>query len=173
MSDQEQTPKQAMHWRSLTTLDLPVVQAIAETVHPDFPEDTAVFSERQRLYPDGARLLELDGRPAGYIISHPWRSGAMPRLNSLLGAIPSDADVYYFHDLALLNPARGTGAAALIVGDMLRHARAQGFARACLVAVNGSQEFWHKHGFRAVDAPDMADALASYAGTATYMSKVL
>jgi len=173
MSDQSPTMKQAMHWRLLTTLDLPVVEAIAETVHPDFPEDPAVFSERQRLYAEGARLLELNGVPAGYILSHPWRSGSMPKLNSLLGVIPADADVYYFHDLALLNPARGTGAAALIVGDMLRHARAQGFAHACLVSVNGSQEFWHKHGFRAVEAPGISEALASYEGVATYMSKVL
>ena len=58
-----------MHWRALTTLDLPAVEAIAAAVHPDFPEDAAVFAERQRLYPDGARLLELDGEPSGYILS--------------------------------------------------------------------------------------------------------
>ena len=37
----------AMHWRALTTLDLPVVEAIAAAVHPAFPEDIAIFAERQ------------------------------------------------------------------------------------------------------------------------------
>jgi GNAT superfamily N-acetyltransferase len=160
-----------MHWRVLTTLDLPAVEAIAEKVHPTFPEDLAVFAERLRLYPDGARLLELDGVPSGYILSHPWRFGAMPALNSLLGEIPEDADTYYLHDLALLPRARGTGAAAMIVGEILRHAKASGFAGVSLAAVNGSLPFWYKHGFRIVDAPDLTDMLRSYEPAARFMTK--
>lgn len=161
----------AIHWRAMTTLDLPVIEAIAASVHPAFPEDIVVFAERQRLYPDGTRLLELDGEPAGYILSHPWRFGALPALNSLLGAIPDDADTYYLHDLALLPAARGTGAAAMIVGDMLRHARLGGFPSASLVAVNGSLPFWYKHGFREVPAPELAQKLASYEAAARLMAK--
>lgn len=160
-----------MHWRALTTLDLPAVEAIAEAVHPTFPEDLAVLAERQRLYPDGARLLELDGLPAGYLLSHPWRFGTMPALNSLLGAIPADADTYYLHDLALLPRARGTGAAAMIVGDMLRHARASGFSGVSLAAVNGSLPFWYKHGFRTVDIPGLSNELRSYEAAARFMIK--
>nr|WP_295885638.1 GNAT family N-acetyltransferase [uncultured Devosia sp.] len=160
-----------MHWRGLTALDLPDVEAIAAKVHPDFPEDMAVFAERQRLYPDGARLLELDGVAAGYILSHPWRFKALPELNALLGAIPDDADTYYLHDLALLPAARGTGAAAMIVGDILRHARSTGLASVSLVAVNGSLPFWYKHGFRALKAPELDEKLASYEATARYMVK--
>jgi GNAT superfamily N-acetyltransferase len=160
-----------MHWRGLTAFDLPHVEAIAAKVHPDFPEDMAVFAERLRLYPDGARLLELDGVPAGYILSHPWRFKALPELNSLLGAIPEDADTYYLHDLALLPAARGTGAAAMIVGDMLRHARAAGLTNVSLVAVNGSLPFWYKHGFRALKAPELDEKLNSYEATARYMVK--
>ena len=163
----------AMHWRALTTLDLPVVEAIAAKVHPDFPEDVAVFAERQRLYPDGTRLLELDGAPAGYLLSHPWRLGTVPELNALLGAIPPDPDTFYVHDLALLNPARGTGAAAMLVGEILRHARLHGFKTISLVAVNGSLPFWHKHGFRVLDVPALREKLQSYEHSARYMSKLL
>src|SRR5690349_9617175 len=159
----------AMHWRALTTLDLPEVEAIADKVHPAFPEDVAIFAERQRLYPDGARLLELDGVPGGYILSHPWRFPTLPALATLLGAIPEDADTYYLHDLALLPRARGTGAAAMIVGDILRHARQNGFATVSLVAVNGSLPFWYKHGFRTLAVPELADKLASYEGAARFM----
>lgn len=158
-----------MHWRAMTTLDLPSVETIAEQVHPAFPEDTAIFAERHRLYPDGTRLFELGGAPAGYILSHPWRYGSLPALNALLGAIPGDADTFYLHDLALLPAARGTGAAAMIVGDMLRHARLVGLPSVSLVAVNGSQPFWYKHGFRAVAAPELADQLQSYEAAARLM----
>ncbi len=163
----------AMHWRPMTTLDFPAVETIAGQVHPRFPEDTAVIIERQQLYPDGARLFELDGKAAGYIISHPWHRQSIPALNSKLGTIPADADTFYVHDLALLNPARGTGAAAMIIGEVLRHARTRGFASISLVAVNGSQAFWHKHGFRAVKAPELTEKLASYEAAARYMSKPL
>lgn len=162
-----------MHWRPMTTFDLPAVQAIAAAVHPDFPEDDSVFAERQRLYPDGTRLFELDGAPAGYVLSHPWRFRALPELNALLGTIPEDADTFYLHDLALLPKARGTGAAAMIVGEMLRHARGAGFATMSLVAVNGSLPFWHKHGFRAVKAPELDDKLRSYEAAARLLSKQL
>lgn len=160
-----------MHWRALTTLDLPVVQAIATKVHPSFPEGVAVFAERQRLYPDGTRLLELNGLPSGYILSHPYAFKVLPALDSLLGSLPGDADTYYLHDLALLPSARGTGAAAMIVGDILRHARLSGFQNASLVAVNGSLPFWYKHGFRVVNAPELADKLKSYEGAARLMVK--
>ena len=166
-----------MHWRPLTVPDLPTVAAIAEIVHPDFPEDAAVFAERQRLNPAGARLLELGGVPSGYVLSHPGRLGQLPALNALLGQVPEDADTYYIHDLALLNKARGTGAAAMIVGDIQRHARGSGFANMSLVAVNGSVNFWHKHGFRAVGAseltPELAAKLASYEQSARFMVKTL
>lgn len=165
----------ALQWRPLIALDLPTVTAIAEIVHPDFPEDAEVFAERQALYPDGTRLLEVDGVASGYVLSHPWRFKQLPALNALLGAVPSDADTYYIHDLALLNKARGTGAAAMIVGEIQRHARAQGFANMSLVAVNGSLPFWHKHGFRALSpsklAPELVDKLNSYEAQARFMVK--
>ncbi len=165
--------RSTLHWRPMTFLDLPAVDAIATQVHPRFPEDVSVLSERQRLYPDGARLFELDGVASGYLLSHPYPFRQIPELNALFGAIPTDADTFYVHDLALLNPARGTGAAALIVGEILRHARARDYRSVSLVAVNGSQPFWHKHGFRPVDAPHLQGKLEGYEAAARYMTRAL
>jgi GNAT superfamily N-acetyltransferase len=177
VAPEERAPRMIMStsilWRQMTAEDLPVVDAIAAVVHPSFPEDRAVFAERQALYPQGTRLLELDEVASGYILSHPWRFGVLPALNSLLGAIPQDADTYYLHDLALLDRARGTGAAAKIVGDILRHATAAGFRTASLVAVNGSVPFWYKHGFRRQNSPELAEKLASYEDAAAFMVKQL
>ncbi len=167
----------ALLWRPLTVSDLPTLSGIAAVVHPDFPEDDDVFAERLALYPAGTRLLELNGVASGYVLSHPWRLGELPALNGLLGALPEAADTFYIHDLALLNRARGTGAAAMIVGEIQRHARAQGFASMSLVAVNGSLDFWHKHGFRAQRpstlAPELVAKLAGYEAAARLMIKAL
>jgi hypothetical protein len=42
-----------------------------------------------------------------------------------------------------------------------------------LVAVNGSQGFWAKHGFEAVDLPELYGKLLSYEQGARYMVRRL
>ncbi len=160
-------------WRAMTAYDLPAVATIATKVHPGFFEEPAIFAERQSLYRNGAYLLEIGERPAGYVLSHPWRYGALPKLNSLLEAIPADADTYYIHDLALLPVARRIGAASYIIEALTKHARAQDFATMSLVAVNASQGFWEKHGFVVESAPELSRKLRSYEAAARLMVKRL
>lgn len=162
-----------IHWRPLATTDLPALERMASIIHPDFFEERAVLAERQKLCPEGAWLLELAGHPAGYILSHPWRFGQVPALNSLLGAIPPDADTYYLHDLALLPEARGIGAARTVLDILSAAARAKGLATMSLVAVNGSQGFWQRHGFAVRQVPHLTTKLASYAATAAFMVRTL
>ncbi|WP_348384902.1 GNAT family N-acetyltransferase, partial [Streptococcus pneumoniae] len=78
------------------------------------------------LYPAGCFMLEIGGRPAGYVLSHPWLFGQLPALNALLGHLPGAPSTYYIHDIALLPEARGSGAASAIVATLVAHATAQG-----------------------------------------------
>ncbi|GGC73132.1 GNAT family N-acetyltransferase [Chelatococcus reniformis] len=158
--------------------DLPAVDAVARAVHPDFPEDPAVFAERLALYPPGClALCRIDGRGLesviAYAISHPGRLAEPPALNILLEALPAAPTTYYIHDLAILSEARGHGAAATLVAKLLDHARTAGFARASLIAVGGSARFWQRHGF--VARPDVVSAgkLASYGSNALHMEREL
>jgi ribosomal protein S18 acetylase RimI-like enzyme len=160
-------------WRALTGYDLGAVEAIAAEVHPSFYEAPEVLAERQRLYRNGAYLLEIGERPAGYVLSHPWRLGSLPALNSLLGELPAGSDTYYIHDLALLPVARRIGAASFIVDALAKHAAAHGFATMSLVAVNASQGFWERHGFAVEDRPELAEKLKSYEDTARLMVRRL
>lgn len=150
--------------------DLAAVGAVAAAVHPALPEDQHVFAERLALHPAGCRLLARSGEAAGYAISHPWRFGTFPALNSLIGAIPADADAYYIHDLALLPSARGAGAAGAVVADIKAHAAGLGLSRLSLVAVGGSAGFWQGQGFAAVDRPDAGRKLAAYGPGACLMA---
>ena len=160
-------------WRLMTPADIPEVVAIAAVVHPAFFEETAVFAERQRLFSQGTLLLEHAGRAIGYALSHPWRRGELPALNSPLGRIPEDASIYYIHDLALLPEARGARAAGALVDSLTVLARRLGFSTLSLVAVNDSRGFWERQRFRIVERPQLAAKLASYEAAAVLMEKAL
>ena len=154
--------------------DLPAVMAIAAVVHPDYPEEEAVFAERLRLAPEGCHVLAADdGAFLGYLVSHPWPAGAVPALNSLLGAIPREVANWYLHDLALLPAGRGTGAAGAIVSAIAGKAAATGCTSLALVAVNASTGFWRRQGFREVHDPALDRKLASYDDAARYMRRDL
>lgn len=162
-----------MPWRLMTPEDLDRVKALADIVHVSHPEDMEVLCERQRLYPRGCHVLVEDERPVGYALTHPWRFGEPPPLNSCLGEIPRDATTYYIHDVALLREARGKGYAAQAAGIVIDHARAAGFGNLSLVAVNKSQAFWERMGFRLAPIPGLEAKLLSYGSDAVLMTRDL
>ncbi|WP_374553353.1 GNAT family N-acetyltransferase [Sphingobium yanoikuyae] len=155
-------------WRPMERGDVDAAAAISDRVHGAYTERPVIYAERLRLYPAGCFLLERDGEALGYLITHPWAGDRPPALDQLMGRLPDAADRYYLHDLALLPEARGTGAAAAAVDLTVTQARAAGFDRITLTAVNGADAFWRRQGF--VDAPVAAD---SYGADSVSMVRVL
>jgi ribosomal protein S18 acetylase RimI-like enzyme len=172
MIEGRMTAKPAL-WRSMTEADLPAVSALADLIHPDYPEDDAVFAERLRLYPAGCHVLARDGTLQGYVVSHPWMDLDPPALNSLLGTLPVTASTFYIHDLALLSRARGSGAASAIVTHLVGRARAERLPNLSLVAVNGSAPFWRRQGFEAVRDRAVMDKLRGYGEDAQFMMRAV
>ncbi len=162
-----------MAWRPMLPQDLPQVQVLADTIHVSHPEDAAVLAERQRLYPQGCLMLVEDDRAIGYALTHPWRFGEPPPLNERLGELPAQPTTYYIHDVALLPQARGRGYAVEAAERLVAHARDRGFSNVSLVAVNRSQAFWEKAGFRTLDVPGLEAKLASYGSDAVLMVRDL
>lgn len=153
--------------------DLERVLEIAESVHPDYPEDLAVFANRLVLFPAGCMCLEHDDRVVGYLISHPAVLNDPPELNTVLPALPASADCYYIHDLALLAQTRGSGSGgqgALLAAEV---AMSYGFDRIGLVAVNNSTAFWNACGFISMDSPKADAKLASYGDGSSLMVRHL
>lgn len=158
-------------WRAMRAEDLDRVLDLAAVIHPAYPEARAVFAERLALHPRGCLILEEEGSPCGYALTHPWRYGRPPALDTLLAALPEHPDTYYLHDIALLPGARGRGHAGQLLARLIAHAGELGLANLSLVAVNASRPVWERCGF---SAPDMAlPALASYGGTAVFMTRAL
>lgn len=162
-----------LNWRPMTEDDLDGVVAVARLAFPNHPEDRACFAERLGLNPGGCFVLESPDGVRGYLIAYPWRRGAAPALNSLIGALPEDADVIYLHDLALHPQARGGGHTRPIIERLAAQTRADGWPGIALVAVNDAAAFWSRLGFQPVDSPAMAAKLASYGADARYMVRPL
>ena len=110
----------------------------------------------------------------GYLIAYPWPFGAIPPLDTLLGALPDARDTFYLHDLALHPEVRGQGHARPGVERLAADLRTWEAESVALVSVNDSLAFWQGMGF----APVPVDAaltrkLASYGEDARYMIRVL
>jgi ribosomal protein S18 acetylase RimI-like enzyme len=161
-------------WRLLSHNDIPSLLHIATTCHPSLPESPSVFSERIYLYPSGCLALinNENDELLGYAISHPIRRRCPPALDSMLGAIPPDADQYYIHDLALLPCVRGRGFAKEGV-EMLFAGAAGRYGSFSLVSVYGTAVFWSRFGFKPLgdEEEGLRLKLVEYGDDAVYMER--
>ena len=162
--------RNGLTWRPMQAGDLDAVAEIAGLSFPDHYEGRDCFENRLVLNPGGCFVLAgEDGAPKGYLVAWPWRAGSAPALNTLIEAIPADADVLYLHDLALHPDARGGGWTAPIVERLAQSAKADGWPALTLVAVNDAAPFWERRGFRVAEAPGMD----GYGPDARYMTRTL
>ncbi|MNH55865.1 Acetyltransferase (GNAT) family protein [compost metagenome] len=163
-----------LNWRSMTPGDIDGVVAVARLSFPDHFEARECFAERQALAPEGCFVLsDKAGTVMGYLMAYPWKRDSAPPLDSLIGAVPRDAEVIYLHDLAVHPKTRGGGHTRAIVERLAEQARAAGWREIALVAVNAATAFWERHGFVVQNPPGMAEKLASYGGDARYMIRTL
>lgn len=164
----------AAHWRPMHGDDVDGVVAVAAVAFPDHFERRDCFAERFALFPQGCFVLAAGDAVQGYLIAYPWPLGAIPPLNSLLGALPASRETWYLHDLALHPDACGQGHARPIVERLAIEAREQGAERIALVSVNDSMPFWQGVGFAPVagDAT-LARKLESYGEASRYMVRAL
>ncbi|HYC97535.1 GNAT family N-acetyltransferase [Brevundimonas sp.] len=167
-------PLSGLTWRPMTVADLDAVAQIAVIGFPDHFEGLECFANRLALTPSGCFVLAgADGAAKGYLVAYPWRANDAPALNTLIEAIPGDAQVMYLHDLALHPDVRGRGCARPIVERLAGEARAAGWPALALVAVNDAAPFWEGQGFAVVETAEMAAKLQTYGPDARYMLRRL
>ena len=81
-------------------------------------------------------------------------------------------DTLYLHDMAVLPALAGQGLAAkALLAPLWRGAVARGLTRSALVAVQGSQGYWERHGYAVHTLRDAVQRqrLAAYGEGAVYM----
>jgi predicted N-acetyltransferase YhbS len=150
--------------RPLSRDDLPTVLAVQRRCYrADVVEPLEAFERRLALFAAGCLGAEDAGALGGYVFGHPWTLGRIVPLGVALRSLPRQRDCFYIHDLAVLPEWRGRGVAARLVGAVVELAGNLGFERAALVAVQGSEPFWRRHGFRSVRSFEYAKRFpASY-----------
>lgn len=155
-------------WRPMVQADLPAVFALSKQIHAAYPEHPEIACERLSLAPQWCRVLATGGDLLrGYLLAHPWRRGAPPALDSLIGALPDDPDCLYIHDLAIAPQRRGRGDAATLLASLKREAFAW-YRVIALISTGPATGFWQGQGFvpRTIARPEI---LASYDPQALYM----
>jgi len=140
------------------------VQEEAYTELP--PEDVNVLKSKWLSSPNTCAVyLNHENVVIAYLLAHPWASETPPKLHEN-SPITTSVNLY-LHDLALAHEARGKGIARKLVDNLIEHAKAQGFTKILLVAVQNSAEFWAKFGFSEI--PN-AIICSSYGDNATLMA---
>ena len=150
--------------------DLAAVGAVAQAVHPAYPEAPDVFADRLILCPEACLVLDGARGMAGYAIGHPWGQAPPPALNTRLERLPPASSALHIHDLALLPDTRAGGHGAAGVALLVAEARRRGLEQMTLVAVGASLRFWRNQGFKAVEG---GPGLASYGAAAVWMVREL
>lgn len=160
-----------LRWRAATEADVSEIFRISKIIHPDLPERIETIAEKVALSPSTC-FVACDGRLVrGYAIAYPWRANDIPKLDTLFGSLPADADILFIHDIALLPSARGQG----LVGELPKlfsaAGRKLGLQYATLAAVYGSEEAWFRYGFRRAPMTEKLIAQAEDYGSAVYMTR--
>lgn len=162
-----------MAWRQATAADLDTVVSIQECVHTLEPETREVFAAKLEAFPLGCRVLGNAGGLVGYGVFHPWRSNRVPALHALPFIMPDPADCFFVHDVALLPPARGQGAARMLLDFIEQTARNRGVQTLSLVSVYGSAPIWQRLGFQISPVKLDVAKRAQYGDTACFMTLIL
>lgn len=139
-----------MNIRRLAEGDIAHVLSVQKACYrPELIESDATFLRKMAMFPDGCWGAFHSVGLAGYVFGHPWVRGRPVPLNSSDYGLPQDPDCMYLHDLAVLPTMRGTGVAPLLVRRLAEVGVRMGVAAFALVAVQGSEAYWARWGFKA------------------------
>jgi ribosomal protein S18 acetylase RimI-like enzyme len=159
--------------RRMREEDLDAVLAVQAAAYPPaMQEAAALLRARLRSAPSTALVACLDGAVCAYVFAYPSSLGKVTPLDAPFAPAPAP-DTLYLHDLAVAPHALGRGLARRMVARLLARAAADGLRHTALVSVQDSRAFWESLGYREDEKRLRCAALASYPGTAIYMTRGL
>lgn len=150
-----------------------IIRIQAECYTEIVPESAESLTDKQRLGTETCWVACTGEQLLGYVLALPWDSNQLPPLDARLSERPPVCDCVYLHDLAITPMARALGVGTHLINHVLSSAKQLGWSRVCLIAIQGSQPYWARYGFNAcASSPDMANKLASYGESATFMQLI-
>ncbi len=112
-------------------------------------EDSRTFTRMIAAYPQGCLRVSVGDILAAYVFFHPYLENVVKPLDLAL-VLSGTEDCMYIHDIAVHHRHRGMGITRMLMERVDHETRRGGFNVQCLVAVQNSQDFWGKHGFKKV-----------------------
>ena len=161
--------------RLLRVDDIPQVLVVQRACYPSpLNEEEPLIRRRLAAAPDTAWAATCGSEICAYLFAYRSQLGKITPLGGDFSE-PSVADSLYLHDLAVAPAARGTGAGTTLIRRATDLAVASGLCHLALVAVQGTQNFWARHGFSATPPCDATQRahLASYGVPACYMTRAV
>ena len=161
--------------RAMGVDDLDAVLAVQAACYPPSMREAAGVVLARLAAAPGTCVVAVDAAGVcGYLFAYPSLLGVVTPLDASFETAPAP-DTLYLHDLAVAPRAHGNGLARRLVTGLLAQARAQGIAASSLVSVQETATFWASLGYRPADVDGMEAraALATYPGTACYMTRRL
>lgn len=165
------TTTDGLRWRAATEADVPEIFRISKIIHPDIPERIETYREKLALSPATCFVAVDERSIRGYAITLPWIAREIPKLDTILNAVPPGASALYIHDVALLPSARNQGLVEVLLKLFDEAGAKLGLTEISLAAVYGSEAAWFRHGFRRADASEKLKAQIATYGSAVFMTR--
>ena len=168
-------PSSPVRLRALAHRDLADLLAVQQACYgAGFVESAEVFARRLASPANCSLVLERDGQVCAYLAAYRSALGKVTPLHGDFEPVPQ-ADTLYLHDMAVLPACAGQGLAQALLQSLWGHAAVQGLRHTALVAVQGSQPYWERHGYAPRPLGDAAqrERLASYGAGAVYMARAM
>ncbi len=138
-----------MDVRELKAADIAQVLDVQKDAYrEELLESGDTFSRIIAVFPRGCLGVFVESRLVSYVFSHPWRADRIVPLDDPRTALPVEADCLYIHDLAVRKSYHGKGVGTCLVKALVSLAEDLGIQRLALVAVQESEAFWERWGFR-------------------------
>lgn len=138
-----------------------------------YAESESVYARRLASPDQCSLVVERGGELLAYLAAY-WSVAG--KVTPLHGDFDHSAtpDVLYLHDMAVHPDHAGQRLAARLLAPLWALARERGIRQSSLVSVQGTQDYWRRHGYRphALREPGQLQRLASYGADAVYMQRV-
>ncbi|TLX45535.1 N-acetyltransferase [Pseudoalteromonas phenolica] len=138
----------------------------AKAYHEVDSETLDVLKSKQTASPETCFVCVSEQNEAlGYLLAHPWGESEPPKLFvPLLDTINSQT--LYLHDMAVSPYSKGQGIGRAMVAKLIEVAKAKGFKRITLVAIQGADSFWSSLGFKLIVGANIS---STYGENAVFM----
>lgn len=139
----------------------------------DYAESQSVFARRIASPAHCSLVVERGGAVLAYLAAYWSVAGKVTPLHGDFEACAAP-EVLYLHDMAVHPAHAGQRLADRLLAPLRSLARQRGIRQSALVSVQGTQDYWRRHGYlpQVLCDPAQLQRLASYGEDAVYMQSV-